>query len=86
MPGEPMVEYGLRLEQAISERAVPIVVGYSNGNIGYICTDRAFAEGGYEPNHSQSGAGAERILIDELLKLSDRVIGDVFEAFAPVRR
>jgi hypothetical protein len=34
----------------------------------------------------QSGELAEEILIAELLKLSDRVIGDVFEAFAPVRR
>lgn len=86
MPGEPMVEYGLKLEAALGDRAQPIVIGYANGNIGYICTKQAFAEGGYEPNHSQSGEGAEQILLDELLKLSDRVIGDVFEAFAPVRR
>jgi len=86
MPGEPMVEYGLRLEKAIGPRATPIVVGYSNGHIGYICTNQAFQEGGYEPNHSQSGPGAEDVLIAELLKLADRVIGDVFEAFAPVRR
>jgi neutral ceramidase len=86
MPGEPMVEYGLRLEREIGPRAIPIVVGYANGNIGYICTKQAFAEGGYEPNHSQSGEAAEEILISELLKLTDRVIGDVFEAFAPARR
>lgn len=86
MPGEPMVQYGLRLEQLIGDRAVPIIVGYSNGHIGYICTDQAFDEGGYEPNHSQSGRGAEQVLIAELLKLSDRVIGDVFEAFAPTQR
>ena len=86
MPGEPMVEYGLKLEEAIGERATPIIVGYANGHIGYICTRQAFAEGGYEPNHSQSGEGAEEILIRELLKLSDRVIGDVFEAFAPARK
>jgi hypothetical protein len=86
MPGEPMVEYGFQLEQAIGDRAIPIVVGYSNGHIGYICTKQAFAEGGYEPNHSQSGDGAEAILIAELLNLTDRVIGDVFEAFAPVRK
>jgi neutral ceramidase len=83
MPGEPMVEYGLRLEKAIADRATPIVVGYANGSIGYICTQQSFVEGGYEPNHSQSGAGAEEILIAELLKLSDQVIGDVFEAFRP---
>jgi hypothetical protein len=85
LPGEPMVEYGSRLEQAIGPRAIPIVVGYSNGHIGYICTDQAFQEGGYEPNHSQSGPGSEQRLIAELLKLADRVIGDVFESFAPVR-
>jgi len=86
MPGEPMVKYGFRLEQAIAERAIPIVVGYANGHIGYICTKQAFAEGGYEPNHSQSGPGAEEILVAELLKLTDKVVGDVFESFAPVRR
>jgi len=85
MPGEPMVEYGFRLEDAIGDRAIPLVVGYANGHIGYICTNRAFDEGGYEPNHSQSGRGAEDVLHAELLKLTDRVIGDVFEAFAPPR-
>ncbi len=83
LPGEPFVEYGFRLEKAIADRAVPFVVGYANGNIGYICTARAFKEGGYEPNNSQSGPEAEEILIAESLKLADRVIGDVFESFAP---
>jgi hypothetical protein len=83
LPGEPFVEYGFRLEKAIADRAVPIVVGYANGNIGYICTAKAFKEGGYEPNNSQSGPEAEEVLIAESLKLADRVIGDVFESFAP---
>lgn len=85
LPGEPFVEYGFRLEKAIADRAVPIVVGYANGSIGYICTAQAHKEGGYEPNNSQSGPGAEEILIAESLKLTDRVIGDVFESFAPPR-
>ena len=83
LPGEPLVEYGFRLEKAIADRAVPIVVGYANGNIGYICTDKAFKEGGYEPNNSRSGPGAEEVLVTESLKLADKVIGDVFESFAP---
>jgi hypothetical protein len=83
LPGEPFVEYGFRLEKAIADRAVPIVVGYANGNIGYICTAKAFKEGGYEPNNSRSGPEAEEVLIAESLKLADRVIGDVFESFAP---
>jgi len=58
-------------------------VGYANGHIGYICTAEAFQEGGYEPAHSQSGPGAEEILVAELLRLADRVVGDVFESFRP---
>jgi neutral ceramidase len=83
LPGEPFVEYGFRLEKAIADRAVPVVVGYANGDIGYICTAKAFQEGGYEPNNSRSGPEAEEVLIAESLKLADRVIGDVFESFAP---
>ena len=85
LPGEPFVEYGFRLEKAIADRATPIVVGYANGSIGYICTARAHKEGGYEPNNSQSGPGAEELLITASLQLADRVLGDVFESFAPPR-
>ena len=45
MPGEPMVEYGFKLEKAIADRAMPIIVGYANGNIGYIATAEAHKVG-----------------------------------------
>jgi neutral ceramidase len=83
LPGEPFTEYGFRLEKGIADRAVPIIVGYANDHIGYICTDQGHKEGGYEPNNSRSGSGAEGVLIAESLRLADRVIGDVFESFAP---
>lgn len=82
MPGEPMVEYGFKLERAIADRAIPIIVGYSNGYIGYIATTNAYAEGGYEPIQSPLTAEAEPILLTELNRLADRVIGDVFESFS----
>ncbi|MDA1160335.1 MAG: hypothetical protein O2983_12065 [Planctomycetota bacterium] len=82
MPGEPMVEYGFRLEQAIEDRAIPIIVGYANGNIGYIATADAYEVGGYEPNTSRLLPEAENIILDELGQLADRVIGDVFETFS----
>lgn len=85
MPGEPMVEYGFQLERAIADRATPIIVGYANGNVGYICTSKAHEEGGYEPNSSPLSAEAETILLDELGRLADRVLADVFESFAPKR-
>ena len=82
MPGEPMVEYGFKLEQSIADRATPVIVGYANGNIGYIATAAAHEVGGYEPNRSHLKPEAEAILLKELGKLADRVVGDVFESFS----
>ncbi|MEQ9065761.1 MAG: hypothetical protein RLO18_03505, partial [Gimesia chilikensis] len=82
MPGEPMVEYGLKLERDIADRAIPIIVGYANGYIGYIATEDAYQVGGYEPNRSRLTAEAEAIILTELSLLADRVIGDVFESFS----
>lgn len=86
LPGEPMVDYGFQIEKAIGDRAIPIVVGYANGSIGYICTDEAHREGGYEPNHSATGSGTEPMLIKQSLRLADIVIADVFEHFAPTKQ
>jgi len=82
MPGEPMVEYGFKLEAAIADRAIPIIVGYANGDIGYIATAAAYESGGYEPNTSKLSPEAESIILRELGKLADRVVGDVFESFS----
>ena len=82
MPGEPMVEYGFKLEKAIADRATPIIVGYANGNIGYIATAEAHKVGGYEPNRSKLLPEAEAIILKQLGVLADRVIGDVFESFS----
>jgi hypothetical protein len=57
-------------------------VGYANGNIGYIATEAAYEVGGYEPNTSKLLPEAETIILDELSRLADRVIGDVFESFS----
>ena len=82
MPGEPMVEYGFKLEKAIADRAIPIIIGYANGNIGYIATTDAYEVGGYEPNTSKLAPEAEPIILTELSMLADRVVGDVFESFS----
>jgi len=83
IPGEPFVEYGFQIEKAIADRAIPFVVGYANGNIHYVCTTQAYKEGGYEPNMTELAAGAEPIIVKQLGMLADRVLGDVFESFAP---
>lgn len=82
MPGEPMVEYGFQLERAIADRATPIIIGYANGHIGYIATTAAYEVGGYEPNTSKLAPEAEPLILDELGRLADRVVGDVFQSFS----
>ncbi|MFK5923858.1 MAG: hypothetical protein QM496_16905 [Verrucomicrobiota bacterium] len=82
MPGEPMVEYGFKLEAAIADRAIPIIVGYANGGIGYIATKDSYKVGGYEPNTSKLKPEAEQIILTKLGQLADLVIGDVFESFS----
>ena len=82
MPGEPMVEYGFKLESAIRERAIPIIVGYANGSIGYIATADSHLVGGYEPNHCPLTPEGEKVLLTQLGSLADQVIGDVFESFS----
>ena len=82
LPGEIFVELGLAIKKG-SPFPITCLAELANGSIGYICTAQAHKEGGYEPNNSQSGPGAEEILIAESLRLADRVVGDVFESFAP---
>ncbi len=82
MPGEPMVEYGFKLEKAIADRAIPIIVGYANGRIGYIATEDSYEVGGYEPEMSPLAPGAEAVILEQLGQLADRVVGDVFKSFS----
>tara|TARA_Y100001934_G_scaffold283338_1_gene402298 strand:- start:5816 stop:7162 length:1347 start_codon:yes stop_codon:yes gene_type:complete len=82
MPGEPMVEFGFAIEKAIGPRAIPIIVGYANGALGYIATTESYTVGGYEPKASPLAPEAEPIVIRELGRLADQVIGDVFESFS----
>src|SRR5437016_1123254 len=48
LPGEVMNEIGAAVEQSLE--GPTLVVGYTNANPGYLCTARAMAEGGDEPN------------------------------------
>ncbi len=53
IPGEPVQEIGHAIERRLrglvdADDVWP--VGYANDEIGYLCTDRQYEEGGYEPN------------------------------------
>jgi hypothetical protein len=70
LPGEAFVEYQL-FSQSLRPEAFIAVAAYGEGAPGYICTDRALAEGGYEPSMSLVGPPTEARLkaaIEELLR------------------
>jgi hypothetical protein len=70
LPGEPMLEF-----QDFARRTAPslfvVAAGYGDMSPGYLCTDRAFTEGGYEPSASNAVAGTEARVIDLIRKLLD---------------
>jgi hypothetical protein len=61
LPGEPMLDYQLFAQQA-KPRDFVAVAGYGDCGPAYICTDKAIAEGGYEPSATNVGKGSEAIL------------------------
>jgi hypothetical protein len=67
LPGEPFIEYQLKA-QALGKDRFVCVAGYGDGGPGYIPTDRAFFEGGYEPTVALA-APCEELLIKTMAKL-----------------
>jgi hypothetical protein len=70
LPGEPMLEFQ-RYAQGLRANDFVAVAGYGDLSPGYLCTDHAWTEGGYEPSASNSGPGTETAVkraIQELLK------------------
>ena len=68
LPGEPFVEYQLHAQSLRPDRFV-CVAGYGEGGPGYLCTDAALSEGGYEPTMSAMGAPGERVLKEAIGRL-----------------
>ena len=48
------------------------VAAYADLGPGYICTDKAFKEGGYEPTDTNAGPGSEALLKAAIAKLLER--------------
>jgi hypothetical protein len=62
LPGECMVEYQRFAEQLASKEGFLTVAAYGDVGTGYICTAKAYAEGGYEPSASHLGRESEGVL------------------------
>jgi hypothetical protein len=58
LPGEPMIAFQQYAQQLRPDDFVA-VAGYGEGCTSYICTEQAFAEGGYEPGASAVGPQSE---------------------------
>ena len=62
--GELMTEMGMKIKE-VSPKLPTIVITHCNGSSGYICTDKAFTEGGYEVKVSRIMPGVETPLIEK---------------------
>jgi hypothetical protein len=56
LPGEPFVAYQLKAQEMRKDAFVS-VAGYGDGGPGYIPTDDAFPQGGYEPTVALAAPG-----------------------------
>ncbi|HXG33744.1 MAG TPA: hypothetical protein VNJ11_10280 [Bryobacteraceae bacterium] len=68
LPGEIFVELGVAIKKA-SPFPHTIVVGLANGSIGYVPTQKAFAEGGYEVISARCAPGCGELLADAAIRL-----------------
>jgi hypothetical protein len=69
LPGEVFVETGLEIKARARSRGIKaVVVELANDYLGYLPTDQAFSDGGYEVGVARSlgfGPGLERSLLEE---------------------
>jgi hypothetical protein len=63
-----MNEIGLAVKQG-SPFAETMILTHANGSSGYICTDAAFPEGGYEVQVTRLMPGVEKPLVRRMLDL-----------------
>jgi neutral ceramidase len=66
--GELMTQMGMQIKKG-SPYSSTVVVTHCNGSSGYICTDKAFTEGGYETKVSHLMPGVEQPLVKKCLDM-----------------
>ncbi|HID93147.1 MAG TPA: hypothetical protein EYP60_03525 [bacterium (Candidatus Stahlbacteria)] len=78
-PGELFCEIGLNIKGKLKYKKV-FIIGYANGNIGYIPAEQAYEGGGYEVEDAHKYYGllplrsdAARIITEEVLRLSTSI-------------
>ena len=66
--GELMNEMGMAVKN-LSPYAGTMIVTHCNGSSGYICTDKAFTEGGYEVKVTKLMPGIEKPLVMKFMEM-----------------
>lgn len=66
--GELMTTIGMTVKER-SPYPNTIILTHCNGSSGYLCTDEAYQEGGYEPMVSQTSPGIEKIILDTFMTM-----------------
>ena len=96
LPGEPFTNYGIELGRQFHRRLGTredgvLVCGYTNDNVGYLCTPRALREGGYEAavahnmyhRPSPFSADTEAIVLDRSLNAALTFVQKTGTRWAP---
>jgi hypothetical protein len=73
VPAELFVELGLQIKKKLRSMN-PLVVCYANGFIGYVLTEEAFKEGGYESLVTLLDPSAGNTMVDEVEKLGRKLL------------
>ena len=63
-----MTEMGMEIKKR-SPYPATMIITHCNGSSGYICTNKAFTEGGYEVKVSRLMPGVEKPLVDKCLEV-----------------
>ncbi len=68
LPGEPFIEFQLQAPRMVHDGTV-LIAGYGDGGPGYIPTETAYAQGGYEPTVALVAPEASKQLMKALEQL-----------------
>ena len=70
--GELFTEIGMEIKQ-LSPYKNTIVVTHCNGSSGYLITDKAYEEGGYEVSATRAMPGAEKVIVRNLVDMINEI-------------
>jgi hypothetical protein len=79
VPGEFFVELGLQIKAAAPDDQV-MVVGFANGNVGYIPARRAYPHGGYEIDEAYRYYGYPSVFAPETGEMIVATAGELIQA------